>query len=391
MTQLNTEEHAGESSALLATASAAKPVPFYEYFLDRGLLPDFILRYGIRSKLSATAAEYAALTVAEEADAKRKYIRAIKALPEIALNTKEANEQHYEVPTEFFKTHLGPRMKYSCAFYNYEGLRRENGTLIPKATSLQEAEDAMLDLYVQRAGIKDGMSILELGCGWGSLCLYLAERFPNSPVTALSNSHGQRKYINAAAELKGIRNLTVLTGDMNHFEFEGALKGHEFDRIVSIEMFEHMKNYSALFAKVSRWLVPETGRMFVHVFCHKFHAYDFVTEEEGSKDSWMARYFFTGGTMPSEDLFLWFQDDLTVVDRWTVDGRNYGQTSEHWLQRLDASRADSIAVLTKAYGSEELGLTWFNRWRVFYLSCAELFNHGNGQVWPVVHYLFKRA
>ncbi|TPX63834.1 hypothetical protein CcCBS67573_g08572 [Chytriomyces confervae] len=280
----------------------------------------FVLRYGIRSKLSATAAEYAKLTVAEEADAKRKYIRAIKALPEIALNTKEANEQHYEVPTEFFKT-------------------------------LQEAEDAMVDLYVQRAGIKDGMSILELGCGWGSLCLYLAERFPNSPVTALSNSHGQRKYINAAAELKGIRNLTVLTGDMNHFEFEGALKGHEFDRIVSIEMFEHMKNYSALFAKVSRWLVPETGRMFVHVFCHKFHAYDFVTEEEGSKDSWMARYFFTGGTMPSEDLFLWFQDDLTVVDRWTVDGRNYGQTSEHWLQRLDASKADSIAVLTKAAGN----------------------------------------
>ncbi|KAI8621336.1 S-adenosyl-L-methionine-dependent methyltransferase, partial [Chytriomyces sp. MP71] len=182
--------------------------------------------------------------------------------------------------------------------------------------------------------------------------------------------------------------LTVLTGDMNEFQFDAP---REFDRIVSIEMFEHMKNYSQLFQKVSTWLKRETGRLFVHVFAHKDHPYDFLTEEDGSKDSWMARYFFTGGTMPSADLFLWFQQHLTILDRWTVDGRNYGQTSEQWLQRLDANKKEAIEVLTKAYGSSEMGWIWFNRWRVFYLSCAELFNHNGGQEWPVVHFLFKRA
>ncbi|KAI8613105.1 S-adenosyl-L-methionine-dependent methyltransferase [Chytriomyces sp. MP71] len=218
-----------EAAPLLNETSAAKkPVPMYEYFLDHGLLPDFVLRYGIRSKISATASEIAAKDLVTKENDKRKYIAAIGALGTIALNTKEANEQHYEVPTEFFKTHLGPRMKYSCAFYNYEGLTRANGTLIPKAKTLEDAEEAMLDLYVERAQIKDGMSILELGCGWGSLCLYLAQRFPNSPVTALSNSHGQRKYINAVAELRSITNLTVLTGDMNEFQFDAP---REFDRI----------------------------------------------------------------------------------------------------------------------------------------------------------------
>ncbi|KAI9346607.1 S-adenosyl-L-methionine-dependent methyltransferase [Obelidium mucronatum] len=376
------------STTTTTTGTPTKPaVPLYEQFLDNGTLPDFILRFGIRYLLGTTAKAWQQQPLNKLADDKRLYIQAIKNLPQIALNTKEANEQHYEVPTAFFQTHLGPRMKYSCAFYNHENYVSKKDGLIHKARNLAEAEIAMLELYTERAEIQDGMSILELGCGWGSLCLFLAAKYPNSPVTAISNSHGQRNHINALAAAQGIKNLTVITADMNSFQFEGK---REFDRIVSIEMFEHMKNYQVLFEKVSGWLVPVTGRLFVHVFCHKSVAYDFKTEEDAGNDSWMARYFFTGGTMPSADLFLWFQDHLKVENSWIVDGRNYGQTSEDWLAGLDAHKKESIEVLTKAYGSKELGTVWFNRWRVFYMSCAELFNFNSGKEWPVVHYLFSR-
>ncbi|KAJ3076276.1 hypothetical protein HDU98_004575 [Podochytrium sp. JEL0797] len=369
-----------EETALLPTP----PTPLYETFLDNGLLPDFILRLGIRHFLSKTANNFKAQPINKASDAKRAYIKAIKGLSTIALNTKEANEQHYEVPTSFFQTHLGPHMKYSCAFYNFENL--PNTPITPATTPLAEAELAMLNLYCDRAQLKDGMSILELGCGWGSLCLFLAHKFPKSSVVALSNSNGQREHITRVARERGIKNLEVLTGDMNVFEFGGK---REFDRIVSIEMFEHMKNYQTLFQKVSRWLVPHTGRLFVHVFCHKSVPYDFETEDPAS-DTWLARYFFSGGTMPSEDLFLWFQDHLKVENRWTVDGRNYALTCEHWLQALDANKGKAMEALVLAYGSKEEAAVWFNRWRVFYLSCAELFGFDGGREWGVVHYLFSR-
>ncbi|KAI8812039.1 S-adenosyl-L-methionine-dependent methyltransferase [Cladochytrium replicatum] len=345
---------------------------YYEPLLDRGYLPDTLTRFGIRYLLGRRLAELKYQNVSESNRAKLEYVKSLKVVQTLALNTKEANEQHYEVPTDYFRFCLGERMKYSSCLF-------ETG-----AKTLEEAEVAMLDLYVQRADVKEGQTILDLGCGWGSLCLYLAERFPNNKISALSNSNTQREYIMGVAREKGFKNLTVFTGDVNTYDFTGKT----FDRIISIEMFEHMKNYDSVMKKVSTWLVPETGRLFVHVFCHKTMPYNFDADEE--QNSWMARYFFTGGTMPSEDLFMFFQTHVEVVDRWTVDGKNYGETSEQWLKRMDANRAKILPILAKAYGSAEQGFVWFQRWRVFYLACAELFNYNNGQEWFVVHYLFKR-
>ena len=280
---------------------------FYEPVLDRGILPDFLVRQGVRHLLSRRLSQLDHGSITQNDAVKTAYIQNLKSTETIALHTKDANEQHYEVPTEFFQLCLGERLKYSSCLF-------EQG-----AKTLDQAEVAMLELYVQRAGIEDGMSILDLGCGWGSLCLFLCERFPNSPIYALSNSSTQREFIMEKASQKGFKNLQVFTGDINAFDMPS---NQTFDRILSIEMFEHMKNYESLFSKVASWLVPETGRLFVHVFAHKEMPYDFKTEED---NSWMARYFFTGGTMPSQDLFLWFQKDMEVVNRWTVDGRNYGE------------------------------------------------------------------
>ncbi|KAJ3416386.1 hypothetical protein HDV05_001954 [Chytridiales sp. JEL 0842] len=380
---------------------AMQPAPprtlasLYEPLLDSGYIPDFLLRTGIRHLLSRRKRQLTYSNVTSEEEAKGGYVEYLKGKATIAVNTKEANEQQlsdfvlflvyfvwrfilvvwvsYEVPTAFFKLHLGPRMKYSSCFY-------ESG-----AKTLEEAEIAMLDIYVKRSGLEDGMTVLDLGCGWGSVSLYLAEKFPKCKITGLSNSHGQREYIMSVAKEKGFKNLEIVTGDINEFNFP---EGKTFDRIISIEMFEHMKNFASLFHKVSTWLVPTTGRLFVHVFAHKNMPYDFKTDED---NSWMARYFFTGGTMPSKDLFMWFQDDLKVVQRWAVDGRNYGQTSEHWLQRLDACKTQALPILEKCYGSPEKARIWFQRWRIFYLSVAELFNYEQGQEWVVMHYLFKRA
>ncbi|KAJ3168030.1 hypothetical protein HDU88_001978 [Geranomyces variabilis] len=334
----------------------------YEPALDQGLVPDFVLRRGIRHLLSRRVAQLAASD-------KVSYIKGLKLRDEIAYATKEANEQHYEVPTEFFRLCLGERMKYSCCLF-------EDG-----ANTLDEAEVKMMELYAQRAGLIDGMSVLDLGCGWGSLTLFLAERFPNSKITGLSNSSGQRESILAVAKERGFVNVEIITADINTFDMDRT-----FDRVFSIEMFEHMKNYSALFTKISKWIAPDTGRLFVHVFAHRSTPYDFKTEDD---NSWMAKYFFTGGTMPCEDLFLWFQQNVEVLDRWTVNGTNYAKTSEEWLKRMDSNKAKAMPILNKAYGEQDAKM-WFQRWRVFYLSVAELFNYNRGNEWIVVHYLFKR-
>ncbi|KAH6568064.1 hypothetical protein BASA60_008771 [Batrachochytrium salamandrivorans] len=343
----------------------------YEPILDTGYVPDMLLRAGVRSLLARRCATLTHATAAAADETKTAYIKLLKEREAIAINTKEANEQHYELPTEFFQLCLGSRLKYSSCLFDKEDVH-----------TLDEAEVAMLDLYCVRAGVQDGMRILDLGCGWGSLTLYLAKRFPKSEIVGLSNSSSQREYILDQAKTKGLVNVTIHTGDIAVFEMED-----QFDRIFSIEMFEHMKNYQTLFAKVSKWLKPTLGRLFVHVFAHKTMPYDFKTDED---NSWMAKFFFTGGTMPSQDLFMWFQRDLEVVDRWTLNGKNYGKTSEEWLKRMDRNKSKIIPIFEKTYGNTEQAYIWFHRWRIFYLSVAETFNYNNGEEWFVVNYLFQR-
>jgi cyclopropane-fatty-acyl-phospholipid synthase len=306
-----------------------------------------------------------------EQDSKMKIVQQLKTMP-VAINTDEANDQHYEVPSEFYTMCLGPRKKYS------------SGLWPSKNTTFEESEVAMLDLYCERAQLKDGMHIVDLGCGWGSLTLHLAEKYPNCKITGISNSHSQREYILQTAKDRGynVDNITIVTCNVS--DDKGALdvvKGN--DRVMSIEMFEHMKNYSFLLKKVHDFLKPE-GKLFVHIFTHKDYAYHF-------EDGWLAENFFTGGTMPSDDLLLYFAQDFSCENHWRVNGTNYSKTSNAWLDTLDENYRNGKLgpVLAKAYG-EDKKFKWYINWRLFYLSCAELWGYANGEEWIVSHYLFER-
>ncbi|KAK4991595.1 hypothetical protein LTR66_006515 [Elasticomyces elasticus] len=298
------------------------------------------------------------------------YVDALRTRP-IAIETAAANEQHYEVGTGVLSACLGPRMKYSCCLYPKGG------------ETLAQAEMAMLESYVEKAQLRDGMRVFDLGCGWGSLSLYLAEIFPNSRITAFSNSRTQKQYIDAQAASKSLKNLDVVTGDIATFDFSGSapdLVG-AFDRVLSIELFEHMKNYQLLLAKVSTLLRPG-GKCFVHIFAHRDAPYDF---EEG----WMTKFFFTGGTMPSADLLLWFQEDLRLKRMWWVNGKHYAKTCEDWLAKMLAHKREIWPHLQATYGTESV-VTWWNRWQIFYMACAELFAYDGGETWGVCHYLFEK-
>ena len=334
---------------------------------ENGKLPDALIRHGIRRLCRQRLVDEGERDC-EAADGRyRALIESLKLSP-VAIETRAANEQHYELSTEFFKLCLGRRMKYSSAYYptGHE--------------TLDQAEEIMLGMYGERAGLEDGQSILELGCGWGSLTLWMAEHYPNASITAVSNSATQRQHIEAQCRERGLANVNVLTCDVNVLAFDDS----RFDRCVSIEMFEHMRNYRTLLASIGRWLKPD-GKLFVHIFAHRFLMYPFETEGE---DNWMGRHFFTGGLMPSADTLLHFADDLALERRWLVPGRHYEQTANHWLANQDANASTALAILETAYGKEQAPL-WAQRWRMFWMACAELFGYDGGNQWLVAHYRFS--
>jgi cyclopropane-fatty-acyl-phospholipid synthase len=340
-----------------------------DFLLEKNLLPDPLIRFGIRRLLAQRLREEAQPSEAARLAKVAAYAADLRTRP-IAEDTRAANEQHYEVPTPFYQYCLGKRLKYS-------------GCLYPSGReSLDEAEEHMLKLYTERAQIADGQAILELGCGWGSLSLYLAEKYPHATITGVSNSRTQKVYIDGEARRRGFSNLTIITCDMNVLE----LPASQFDRVVSIEMFEHMKNYQRLLGNVARWLKPG-GQLFVHIFTHLKYPYHFIARDQ---TDWMARYFFTGGQMPSHDLLMQFQDDLTLVSDWKVDGTHYQQTAEHWLQAMDRHKAEILPLFAQTYGADQV-TKWWVYWRVFYLSCAELWGYRGGQEWIVSHYLFRKS
>ena len=340
----------------------------YNTWLERGLLPDWLIRIGIRRLLSARLRKEQQGSPAEQAERLMRFVAQLRQSP-VAIWPDAANAQHYEVPAEFFRHVLGPQMKYSCALWNAD------------TKSLAEAEEAMLDLTCRRACLEDGQDVLELGCGWGSLSLFMARRFPKSRILAVSNSRSQKHYIDSQAARRGIANLTVLTADMNEFTTDSR-----FDRVVSVEMFEHMRNYAELLRRISSWSRPG-ALLFVHVFAHSRFAYPY--EVEDSSD-WMAQHFFTGGVMPSDDLLLYFQEHFNIREHWRLSGAHYQKTSEAWLERLDRRRNDVLAVFADVYGKDE-AQRWLARWRVFFMACAELFGFAGGNEWIVSHYLFENS
>ncbi|MGB0416280.1 MAG: class I SAM-dependent methyltransferase [Coraliomargarita sp.] len=287
---------------------------------------------------------------------------------DLAESTEAANEQHYEIPADYFRDVLGPNLKYSCGYW-------KDG-----CDSLEQSEARMLELTCERADIQNGQRILELGCGWGSLSLWLAEHYPMSGIIAVSNSNSQREYIEGQARARGLNNLQVVTCDINKFEPNGA-----FDRIVSVEMFEHVRNHHQLFGRIQHWLRPD-GKLFVHVFAHREQSYLF--DPKSSKD-WMSRYFFTGGMMPAADLLpIAAADSLQEDARWEVNGIHYSKTLEAWLKKQDAREPKVRRILSECYGTKTK--VWLQRWRMFYMACSELFAYNDGTEWVVMHYRFSK-
>ncbi len=336
-------------------------------WVEQGIVPDSLIRAGIRrlcrQRLSQTGADNC-----EVAATLTQQFAAALSLSPIALDTEKANEQHYELPPRFFELVLGKHRKYSGCYWDDE------------FTTLSDAEARALALTCAHADIRNGQEILELGCGWGSLSLWLASHYPDARITAVSNSVPQRLHIQQQAQRLELGNLTVITADMNEFSCE-----QRFDRVVSVEMFEHMRNWPELFRRVHDWLNPG-GLFFMHVFAHR-HAPYLFEDRDGS--DWMSRYFFTGGMMPSDDLALYLQDHLSLLQRWRWDGRHYEKTANAWLAAMDSNRAQLTPVLEQTYGADNAEL-WRQRWRIFFMACAELFGYNNGQTWWVSHYLFER-
>lgn len=330
-----------------------------EKLLERNWVPDSVIRLKIRRLLGQRLKEL------QKSDQKA-LIESLAASP-IALSVDAANAQHYEVPAAFFENVLGPRMKYSCALYE------------DPADSLARAEERMLALTCARAELEDGQDVLELGCGWGSLTLWMAEKYPHSRIVGVSNSSSQREFILKRAREKGLSNVEIRTEDMNRFTIDRS-----FDRVVSVEMFEHMRNIPLLFARISEWL-KEDGKLFVHIFSHQEFSYFF---EDRDESDWMARHFFTGGMMPAHSLYRHFNEHLRIEAEWIVPGLHYSKTAEHWLDNMDRNEGVVRELFQATYGRDFAPL-WWARWRIFFMACAELW--GWGEAWQVSHYRFCKS
>jgi cyclopropane-fatty-acyl-phospholipid synthase len=341
---------------------------WYDKLVEQDKVPDYLLRAGIRKLLKQRLKDENKGGVEAQQAHLMSIIDMLKASP-IAVNTSEANEQHYEVPTQFYQYCLGKNLKYSSGYWN-EGV-----------TDIDTSENDMLELSCRRAELANGQQVLELGCGWGSLSLYMAAKFPGSTFKVVSNSRTQKVYIDEQARQRGITNLTVITADMNTFTID-----EKFDRVVSVEMFEHMRNYTLLLAKVASFL-KDDGKLWIHIFTHKEYAYLFEVIDD---TDWMSKYFFTGGIMPSDDLMFYFNDDLVVEKHWQVSGAHYGKTSEAWLANMDAHKKEIMPLFEATYGKDQ-AVKWWVYWRLFYMACAELWNFNNGDEWLVSHYLFHKT
>lgn len=353
--------------SLISPTLASPREPSAIGWAESGRLPDALVRAGIRRLLKQRLGDIHAADCERAALEMNAFVSAM-AHAEVAPLPQRANEQHYEVPPQFFERVLGPHLKYSSAHWP-EGV-----------SELESAERQALSLSCERAGIEDGMEVLDLGCGWGSLTLWIAEQFPACRVTAVSNSAPQRRFIEQRARERGLDKVSVITCDMNRFDAP-----QQYDRIVSVEMFEHMRNYAVLFRRVSEWLRRD-GRFFMHIFTHRNSPYAFV--DDGAGD-WMSRHFFSGGIMPSTDLPLRFQQHLCLEQQWRWSGVHYQRTAEAWLENLDRQHGEVLDLFAGVYGADQAA-AWVQRWRMFFMACAELFGYNDGQEWFVSHYQFRR-
>jgi cyclopropane-fatty-acyl-phospholipid synthase len=329
------------------------------------LLPDPVVRFGMRRLLGRRLRDEQRTATRFGGPSVRAFVDEMRSEP-VAVATAAANEQHYELPAEFFATVLGPWLKYSSGFWDAD------------VRDLAGAEERMLQLTSERAGIEDGMDVLDLGCGWGSFSLWVAEHYPGCRVLAVSNSRSQAEFIRARCAAEALDRVEVVTADMNDFSTD-----RRFDRVVSVEMFEHMRNWARLFERVAGWLRPD-GAFFQHVFCHRRYAYLY---RDGGAGDWMARHFFTGGIMPSEDLPRSCDDDLEVIEQWRVNGLHYSRTLEAWLAEMDRNRDRLLPVFAATYGDDYE--RWFARWRMFFMACSELFRYRDGDEWFVAHTLMQ--